>query len=225
MNPSRPTEPLRFLLFDLDGTLVDTLADIAGSVNHMLLRLGMAPLSLEDVRSYVGHGVERLIARSLGDGLEAEVERQRAEEGLAIFREHYDAHCLDNSVLYPGAREMLDRFADRKLGIVSNKPERYVKRILEALDAEQYFGIALGGDSVEERKPSPLMVRTALGRFNLAPDEGILVGDMSVDVETGRAAGVFTVAVLGGFGSRRDLEASGPGHLAVNLYEAAWIFR
>jgi phosphoglycolate phosphatase len=214
-----PDSPIRFLLFDLDGTLVETLTDIAGSVNHALVRLGLPPRSMSEVRAFVGRGVERLIARALG-----EEHAPLAGECLALFREHYGVHCLDNSRLLPGAREILEKFADRSMAVVSNKPERYVVRMLEGLDIARHFPVVFGGDSVEEKKPSPLMVRAALRRFDLDPTEGILVGDMPVDVETGRAAGVHTVSVLGGFADREELEAAGPDRIAENLYEVARLF-
>lgn len=208
--PKRP----RFLLFDLDGTLVETLTDIACSVNHALVALGLPPHSLEEVRTFVGRGVEVLAERAVG-----KENVERAEEVLDLFRAHYDEHCLDNSRLFPGAIECLDRFRDRGLGVVSNKPELYVVRILNGLHVQDRFTIVFGGDSVPEKKPSPLMVRMALKSMNLPPDQGILVGDMPVDVETGRAAGVFTVAVLGGFGSKEMLEAAKPDLLVENLHE------
>ncbi|MFH1277140.1 MAG: HAD-IA family hydrolase [Candidatus Eisenbacteria bacterium] len=208
-----PKKP-RFLLFDLDGTLVETLTDIACSVNHALIALGLPPHSLEEVRTFVGRGVEVLVERAAGED-----HRDLGEAVLDLFRAHYDGHCLDNSSLLPGAMECLDFFRDRGLGVVSNKPELYVRRILDGLGIADRFSVVFGGDTVEERKPSPLMVRMALKRMNLAPDEGILIGDMPVDVETGRAAGVFTVAVLGGFGSREMIEEAGPDLLVESLYE------
>lgn len=208
-----PKKP-RFLLFDLDGTLVETLTDIACSVNHALIALGLPPHSLEGVRTFVGRGVEVLAERAVGPG-----NADKAESVLDLFRAHYDKHCLDNSMLFPGAMECLDRFRDRKLGVVSNKPERYVHLILRGLGIADRFAVVFGGDSVEEKKPSPLMVRLALQKMNLAPEEGILIGDMPVDIETGRAAGVYTVAVLGGFGSRAMLEEAEPDLLVESLHE------
>ncbi|MBN1824831.1 MAG: HAD-IA family hydrolase [Candidatus Eisenbacteria bacterium] len=215
----RPEFPLEFLLFDLDGTLLDTLPDIAGSVNHTLRRLGRPTLSVPMIRSYVGRGLEVLLVRSLGDG-----DAELLEEAARIFRAHYDDHCLDFSRPRPGARELLDRFADRPMAVVSNKPERFIHRLLEAFDMDRRMSAVFGGDSVPEKKPSPLMVLLALERFGAAPDRGILVGDMPVDVETGRAAGVYTVAVTGGFAEREELEASAPDLLLEGLTDIPGLF-
>jgi len=215
----RPESPLDYVLFDLDGTLLDTLPDIAASVNHTLRRLGRPALTVPVIRSYVGHGLEALMTRSLGDG-----GPERIDEGVRLFRAHYDDHCLDASRPREGALELVRHFAGRPLGVVSNKPERFVRRLLRAFDLEKSMDAVFGGDSVPEKKPDPLMVRLALERFGAAPERGILVGDMPVDVETGRAAGVYTVAVSGGFVDRADLEASGPDLLVDRLPEIAALF-
>ncbi|MBM3319913.1 MAG: HAD-IA family hydrolase [Candidatus Eisenbacteria bacterium] len=214
MSPvSPPRLPISFVLFDLDGTLVDTLEDIAASVNHALRTLGLPERSLEEVRTFVGRGVQHLVLRAIGSE-----NAEKADRLLDLFRAHYDAHCLDRSRLMPGARECLEYFAGRDLGVVSNKPERFVRRLLEGLGIDSYFKVMFGGDSTAERKPSPLMVRAALGTLGRSPNEGILAGDLPVDVETGRAAGVYTVALLGGFGTREELEASSPDLLLDDLH-------
>ena len=215
MSPAPPPRtPVRFVLFDVDGTLVDTLVDIAGSVNHALRVLGLPARDLEEVRSFVGKGVEHLMNRSVGEENAALVER-----ALALFREHYDVHCLDHSRLLPGAAECLAHYAGRDLAVVSNKQERFVRRVLEGLGIDGPFRAVFGGDTLHARKPSPVMVEAALRAFGRAPNEGVLVGDLPVDVETGRAAGVYTVAVLGGFGTREGLVAASPDLLLDSLRE------
>jgi len=216
---SSPDSPLRFLLFDLDGTLVETLTDIAESVNYAVRRLGLPERSREEVRSFVGRGVQHLLLQSVGEERE-----DLLEEGLRLFREHYDVHCLDHSTLLPGTKECLDFYADRDLAVVSNKPEVYVRRMLADLGIESYFSVVYGGDSLEERKPSPLMAVRAAEEFGHPRSAGVLVGDLPVDVETGRAAGVHTVAVLGGFGTREDLLASGPDTLIESLHDLPELF-
>ncbi|MFH1681782.1 MAG: HAD-IA family hydrolase, partial [Candidatus Eisenbacteria bacterium] len=161
-----------------------------------------------------GRGVQHLILQSVG-----EKKAGLIEKGLGLFREHYDAHCLDRSRLMPGARECLEHFAGRDLGVVSNKPERFVRRMLEGLGIGPHFRVVFGGDSVKEKKPSPLMVRAALAELCRAPRDGILVGDHPVDIETGRAASVYTVALLGGFATREEIEACAPDLLLENLPE------
>lgn len=209
-------EHLRCVLFDVDGTLIDTLDDIAGSVNHMLRSLALPERSIEEVRTFVGRGVRQLILRSVGEDREELVPR-----ALGLFSRHYEIHCLDRSRLMPGAAECLDRFAGRDLGIVSNKTEHFVRRMLDGLGIGERFRAVYGGDSVAERKPSPLMVRTALEALGRRPEEAILAGDLPVDVETGRAAGVFTVALVGGFGTRAELEAASPDLILDGLAELA----
>lgn len=215
----RPDKPLRFLLFDLDGTLVETLTDIAASVNHTMKTLGLPILSKEKVRSNVGKGVDHLMERSLGPRGAG-----HAEEGMRIFREHYREHCLDASHPLPGTMECLERFSDRRLAIASNKPEKYIHLILESFGMDRFFEMVFGGDTVEEMKPSPLMLHTALKSFRCRPSEGIMVGDMPVDIETGRAAGIFTVAVTSGFADRDQLEAQSPDMILDDLRQIEEFF-
>jgi phosphoglycolate phosphatase len=212
--PPPPVSPIRFLLFDLDGTLIETLADIAESVNYALGRLGLPARTREEVRSFVGRGVQHLLLRAVG-----EERANLLEEGLRLFREHYDVHCLDQSTLLPGARECLDYYDGRDLAVISNKPEVYVRRMLEALRIDPFFSIVFGGDSLEEKKPSPLMAIRAVETFGHPRRAGVLVGDLPVDVETGKAAGIHTVAVLGGFGTEEELVASDPDRIISTLHD------
>lgn len=209
-----PPKPPRFLFFDFDGTLAETLTDLHLSVNHTLRELGLPGRSREEVRLFVGEGVHVLMRRSVG-----EEHLDLHAKSLEIFGAHYDDHLLDNTRLLPGVEECLETFRDADLAILSNKPEPFTRKIAGALGLAPRFPLILGPSSPEERKPRPWMMERALEHFGRSPGEGLLVGDTPVDVETGRNAGVHTVAVLGGFRTREELESSDPDRIVESLHE------
>ncbi len=214
----RPINP-RGVFFDFDGTLAETLSDLAHSVNHTLRTLDRPERSFEEVRLFVGNGVRHLMQCSLG-----EEGRPLLTKALAIFEQFYDVHLLDHTVLLPGVRGCLDHFSDRSLAIISNKPAPFSIRIAEALGIRGDFPLVLGPEALDERKPAPFMLDKAMEHFELTPGECALVGDTPVDIETGRAAGVFTVAVLGGFRTREELEAASPDVIINDLTELSPLF-
>jgi phosphoglycolate phosphatase len=194
----------RLIVYDLDGTLVDTLQDITASANHMLRALGRPLVSAEGVRSYVGRGVRELVRQCLGRPDEAEVDR-----ALRIYRDHYGRHLLDTSRLSPGASELLERF--RQLGrmqaVLTNKPNPYSTEILAGLGVADRFLQIVGGDDGFPKKPDPASLRALMDRAGAAAGETVFIGDSPVDVETGRRAGVLTVAVTHGLATPAELAA------------------
>jgi phosphoglycolate phosphatase len=198
---------MRLIVYDLDGTLVDTLEDITASANHMLERLGLPPIPASDVRGYVGRGVRELVTRCLGteDG-------EHLERGLRLYREHYGRHLLDRSRLYPGARETLEHFKrlGRAQAVITNKPDPYSTQILAGLGVEGYFTAIIAGDTQYPKKPDPASLRALMERSGAAPGETVFIGDSPVDVETGRRAGVLTVAVTHGLADVRELAEAAP---------------
>lgn len=192
------------VLFDLDGTLVDSSVDLARALNHALGRLGYPPLSVERVASYTGEGVKVLLER----GLPREA-WDRFEEARGIFLEFYDAHLLDTTRFYPGIEPLLDPPVAPRLGVVTNKLEAYAVKILRGLGAFERFGVVLGGDSLPVRKPDPAVLREALARLDTPPEEAAYVGDSPLDMATGRGAGVFTIGAGWGIRGRQALEEAG----------------
>ena len=184
------------LIFDLDGTLIDSKRDLADSVNAMRVHLGEPLLPDELVYSYVGNGAAVLVQRSLPGRDEEEIER-----GLKFFLEYYRDHMLDATTLYPGVREGLDKLlaADVKMAVLTNKPVRFSEHLIQGLGLERHFFRIYGGNSFEEKKPHPkgielLMEESAIGRR-----ETIMVGDSAVDVMTARNAQVRACGVSWGF--------------------------
>ena len=189
---------VRALIFDLDGTLIDSKLDLIHSVNAMLTEMGRAKLSEEVISSYIGHGAPLLVSRALG-GVAKEDELTR---GLTYFLEYYEAHKLDNTCLYPGVAETLAKLRERRiaLALLTNKPVKISVRILEALGVAKYFQAIYGGNSFETKKPDPLGAKTILGEFRVGAADSMMVGDSEVDIQTARNADMVATAVNYGFG-------------------------
>jgi len=188
---------IRALIFDLDGTLIDSQRDLIRSVNAMLLELGREQLHEDTISGYIGHGAPQLIARALGEGT-PQKERDRA---LKFFLAHYEEHKLDSTCAYPGVPEALAHLAAFPMAILTNKPVRVSVRILEGLGLSNYFRAVYGGNSFETKKPDPLGAHTILREFAARPNEALLIGDSEVDVQTARNAGTLAAAVNYGFGA------------------------
>ncbi len=223
--PPQPCWPRRIFLFDLDGTLIDSRADIARSINLALRRLGLPALTIDRVSEFVGDGVQMLMQRTLHEVLGAQPEPAEAARLRAYYLQEYEAHMLDETRLYPGVAELLDTLSWGTFSVVSNKPERFSRLILDELGVGKRFGVILGGDSVPQRKPDPAPLLEALRRSGGAPWEGAMIGDSPVDVMAGKAAGVVTCAFAGGFRSREELEAAGADAVVETMSAVARCFR
>src|SRR5271163_244690 len=187
---------VRALIFDLDGTLIDSKQDLIHSVNAMLRELGRRELAEETISGYIGHGAPQLVARALGDGC-TEEERQRA---LQFFLGYYEVHKMDTACAYPGVAETLEKLANMPMAVLTNKPVRISVRILDAMGLSKYFRAIYGGNSFETKKPDPLGARTILKELGAEPREALFVGDSEVDIQTARNAGTLAAAVNYGFG-------------------------
>ena len=201
-------------MYDLDGTLVDTRRDIAEAANHMRSRMGLPPMPEKEICGYVGLGLQSLVEGCLGTADPA-----KAEEGTRVYRAYYSEHLLDHTVLYPGAREVLEHFRPRRQAVITNKPDPYSRRILEALGVDGYFFEIVAGNSGYPKKPDPESLLALMRGEGAAASGTLFVGDSPVDVETGAKAGVLTVAVSQGFTERDELERSGPDHLIEGFQE------
>jgi phosphoglycolate phosphatase len=188
---------VRALIFDLDGTLIDSKQDLIRSVNAMLAEMGREPLHEDTVSSYIGHGAPRLVARALGNGATEE----ECDRALKFFLAHYDEHKLDSTCAYPGVAEALEELSDFPMAVLTNKPVRVSRKILEGLGLANYFRAVYGGNSFETKKPHPLGAKKILEELSAAPAEALIVGDSEVDVQTARNAGTLAAAVNYGFGT------------------------
>ena len=184
------------VVFDLDGTLVDSKLDLAFAVNAARGDAGMAPLDYELIYSYVGNGAPMLIRRSLGP----EASEQQADRALEFFYEYYRDHMLDNTTLYPGVQETLDTLveADRNLAVLTNKPVRFSILMVEKLGLARHFRRIYGGNSFDTKKPDPYGLNLLIDETGASKDRTLMVGDSAVDVRTARNAGVASCGVTYG---------------------------
>jgi phosphoglycolate phosphatase len=187
---------VRVLIFDLDGTLINSKLDLANSINAMLEHMGRAQLPHETIYSLVGNGAPALVRRALGAGAtDAE-----ANEGLGFFLSYYRMHMLDNTVTYPGVREGLKLLEEFPMAVLTNKPVRFSRAILDGLGLSPYFRFVYGGNSFERKKPDPMGVEVLLRELTATPLEAMMVGDSEVDVRTARNAGIWACGVSYGLG-------------------------
>jgi phosphoglycolate phosphatase len=192
------------LIFDLDGTLIDSKRDLADSVNATRGWKGLAPLADEVVSSYVGNGAPALIRRALPDATEPEL-----EQALRYFMDYYREHMLDSTTVYPGVREALDRLhtAGVPLAVLTNKPVRFSERLVERIGLKSHFFRVYGGNSFEEKKPHPKGIDLLVAEAEADRARTVMVGDSSVDVLTARNAQVKACGVSWGFQPETFVEA------------------
>ncbi len=194
------------IIWDLDGTLIDSKKDIAYAVNETLERIGHPPLSDEEIYSYVGNGVRPLIERAVaatGGG-------NSLHTAIGHFQDIYLAHLLDTTILFDGILEVLRHFENKKMAVASNKPYKYVTKILDGLHVADLFMSVKGGDSLPTRKPDPEMINVILREAETGPNNAVFIGDSAVDIQTGKNACVRTIGVSYGFRPVTELIKSGP---------------
>jgi phosphoglycolate phosphatase len=211
------------LIFDLDGTLIDSKEDLSCAVNAARTHRGMPPLASETVYSYVGEGAPVLIRRALGPG----ATDGQVQDALEFFLAYYNDHMIDHTVLYPGVRETLDRLmaAGVKMAVLTNKPVRMSRAIVEALGVGGYFHRVYGGNSFEQKKPHPIGIETLMAECDSTRDRTMMVGDSGVDIRTARNAQVKACGVTYGF-QPETLAVDPPDLLIDRLEELGdWIIK
>ena len=203
------------ILFDLDGTLVDSVVDLATAINLLRAELDLSPLSVAEVRACVGDGATMLVRRALG-------EDRFSLACLQRFLALYSEHLAEATTLYPGIRTCLDRLQDRQLAVVTNKPYRQTMDLLDALDLTRYFPVVIGGDSCPVKKPDPTPVRVALHRLGAETGRAIMIGDHHTDLISGRAAGIDVCFCTWGFGEEGNVP---PTYRVNNAAELLQVLR
>ena len=191
------------LIFDLDGTLVDSKKDLTASVNYIRKRFDLPVLTEEEIARFIGNGALMLIRRAL----DTEATEDNVQAGLQMFLSYYRAHMLDSSVLYPGVRETLDRLSDCKLAVLTNKPVHFSCAMLDGLGIYRHFVAVYGGNSFDHKKPDPVGIYQILSDTKGQREKTWMIGDSAVDVLTGRNAGVTTCGVTYGYATETFKDA------------------
>lgn len=200
------------IIFDLDGTLVDSRDDIANAVNFTLKKIGLKEKSISEISSYIGTGIEDLIGKSLGNKQEVLLTR-----ALSVFEKYYRKHSADNSVLYPNVKEILEYFKNKRKVIVTNRNYEFALIALNKLGIYDYFENVVGGDDVGCMKPSSCPLDISMNRLNTNKEEAIIVGDMDIDIVAGKKAGIITCGVTYGIGKKEDIIKAKPDFIIDDI--------
>lgn len=211
------------LVFDLDGTLIDSKLDLAEAVNATRAHLGMPALDIGRISTYVGNGAPVLIRRALGD----QAPESQLEEALEFFLEYYREHSLDRTRLYPGVRASLDRLRDagKRMAVLTNKPLAMSRTIVDGLGVGAHFFRVYGGNSFDHKKPHPVGVETLMAESGIGRALTLMTGDSGVDIQTARNAGVRSCGVTYGF-APETLADPAPDLLVDRMEDLAdWVLR
>jgi phosphoglycolate phosphatase len=202
--PMSHSTDIDLMIFDLDGTLIESKWDIAKAVNLTLGELGLPRRSEEEIFGFVGDGIKRLLRLAVGEENHAQY-----EDALTVFRGHYLTHCLDRTRFYPGIDQVLSHFKEKQKAVATNKSIEYTTLILEGLGAH-HFCCVVGGDDGFGLKPDPRMLLHILEQLNVAKDRAILIGDSTNDINASHTAGIRCCAVGYGMGNREKMAACNP---------------
>ena len=216
--------PSELLVFDLDGTLVDSSADLSAAVNHSLRALTLAELPISDITGFIGDGLNLLLIRALRAATGAsDPAPTLVADAAREFRGFYGQHLLDQTRSMPGADEILRACGEKKKAVVTNKPYAFTITILNGLGLAHHFNFVAGGDTFPERKPDPMPLLRTAGALGADPARSAMIGDGPQDIAAGRAAGFFTVGLSSGLRGRRELVEAGADLVVEDLFELARI--
>lgn len=195
----------QLLIFDLDGTLIDSVADLTAGVNHTLLQLGLPALPVERIKSFIGDGFTTLLTRSLGPN-----NLDKLPEALAIINDYYGEHLLDHTVLYPGIEEVLEHFSYLPRVIVTQKTIGFTRKIVDTLKIAHHFDLILGIDSSPYKKPDPRLILEIKKNYAQDLNKLVVIGDGINDILLAKNAGATSCAFLNGITQRELLLKEGP---------------
>jgi phosphoglycolate phosphatase len=207
------------IIFDFDGTLVETGTDLVQAINFMLRTLRLQERTTEEIISFVGDGINSLIEKALGQG---NVKHQ--EKALDIFTSYYSTHLLDNAKLYHQVEDVLINFAGKTKIILTNKRYKYTIPIAQGLDIEKYFLEIIGSDSTPYKKPDSRVVDLILNKYGTAKEKTVIIGDGVNDILVAKNSGILSCAYLNGLGNRQDLLSLNADYYVENLLEVNTLF-
>jgi len=222
MNQKSFPLPVKAVMIDLDGTLLDTVKDLAAAVNLMLTELDRPPLDERLVRTFVGKGVPNLVKRALVGALSGEPDTALFERALPLYLDCYESVNGAYTTLYPGVLDGLDamRTTGFPLACVTNKSERFTLPLLAQMGIDQYFAVVISGDTLPRRKPDPLPLTHTCGHFGIAPAQMLMIGDSLNDAQAARAAGCPVFCVPYGYNEGTDVRGLDVDAIVETLFEA-----
>lgn len=227
MNDQKFPLPVRAVAIDLDGTMLDTIEDLATAVNLMLAELRMPALELELVRTFVGKGLANLVQRALRASLQREPTEAECEQAMQVYMPHYDRVNGDTTTIYPGVREGLDALAATgyTLACITNKSARFTGPLLERIGFARYFSLVVSGDTLPKKKPDPLPLTYTAERFGVPTREMLMIGDSLNDSQAARSAGCPIFCVTYGYNEGHDVRTLDVDAIVASLVEAAGLIR
>lgn len=202
------------IIFDLDGTLIDSSKDIAWAVNKTLRQMGFEELSYQAIKERIGWGVKMLLEKALPNE-----KHNLVKEAREIFMGYYSGHLLVKTKLYPNVADVLRLFKNKKLAVATNKPLNLTQKILDGLNISDYFKKVVGGDDVQNKKPAPEAIEIILRELNALQKETVFVGDSMIDIEAGKKAEVITIGAAYGFRGRQELKEAGADVIIEDIKE------
>lgn len=219
--------PVKAVMIDLDGTLLDTAADLAAAANNMLRELGKSEQPLETIQSYIGKGIQKLVKRALTGSLDGEPDAKLFERAMPIYEREYEKTLCVNTRPYPGVLDGLKALhvAGFRLACVTNKAEAFTLPLLHATGLFEYFDITLSGDSLPKKKPDPMPLLHACSHFGILPSEMLLIGDSLNDAQAARAAGCHIFCVPYGYNEGRDVRELDCDAVVQSVHDATRLIR
>ena len=196
---------MKLLIFDLDGTLIDSVPDLTEAINKTFNELGIDNVTEDEVRNYLGNGARTLIERALKN----KNDQNLLQEALKIFKNHYKNNVCVKTSLYPGVKETLEKLPNKK-AIVTNKPYEFVGEILKTLGIDGHFEMYIGGESLPEKKPSPLPLLYVCEKMGFEPENSVMIGDSKNDIIAAKKAGIKSIAVNYGYNYGEDVKIFEP---------------